>query len=134
MENPFGMMSRPDKSATYHSWGRFAPHSWCVADFHIPFASLLSRYAPQVVIWRGFAGQLIIPKGFSNTPALYRQDYYNFLYKGPSINYVVTEMGKKSHFKHSFWVFSSKWEKTVCYEKIHNYLIHVKSFSVFKKK
>ena len=42
----------------------------------IPFTSLLSRYAPQVVIWRGFAGRLVIPKGFFNTPALYRQDYY----------------------------------------------------------
>ena len=64
----------PDKSATCHSWYRFAPHSWCVADSHIPFASLLSRYAPQVVIWRGYAGRIIIPKGFSNPPALYRQD------------------------------------------------------------
>ena len=33
---------------------------------------------PQVVIWRGYAGWPIIPKGFSNTPGLYRQDYnYN---------------------------------------------------------
>ena len=30
--------------------------------------------APQVVIWREYAGRLIIPKGFSNPPGLYRQD------------------------------------------------------------
>ena len=65
----------------YHSWDRFAPHSWCIADSHIPFASLLSRYAPQVVIWRGYAGRLIIPKGFSNPPALYRQDYHSWGFK-----------------------------------------------------
>ena len=49
--------SRPDKSAIYHSWGRFAPHSWCIADFRIPFSSLLTRCARQVVIRRGFAGR-----------------------------------------------------------------------------
>ena len=81
LENPFGMISRPDESTTYHLWDRFAPHSWCVADSHIPFASLLSRYAPQVVIWRGYAGRLIIPKGFSNPPALYRQDYHSWGFK-----------------------------------------------------
>ena len=70
------MISRPNKSATYHLWDRFAPHSWCVADSHIPFASLLSRSAPQFVIWRGYAGRLIILKGFSNPTGLYRQDYY----------------------------------------------------------
>ena len=75
------MISRPDESATYHLWDRFAPHSWCVADSHIPFASLLSRSAPQFVIWRGYAGRLIIPKGFSNPPGLYRQDYHSWGFK-----------------------------------------------------
>ena len=81
LENPFGMISWPDESTTYHLWDRFAPHSWCVADSHIPFASLLSHSAPQVVIWRGYAGRLIIPKGFSNPTVLYRQDYYNPCYR-----------------------------------------------------
>ena len=77
LEKSFTHDSRPDKSATYHLWDRFAPHAWWVADSHIPFASLLSRCAPQIVIWTGYAGRLIIRKGFSNPTGLYRQDYYN---------------------------------------------------------